>query len=110
VAYELGLRIKTGHIVWFAGLALKHELDPNERVPADKGYCGEYPAAAKTPRTDLVAKVGLETPDQLAFELKLRMRHSLGKDIHALEHGFHSSHLDLSLFQVIAEPMVFDCN
>jgi hypothetical protein len=28
---------------------LKHELNPNERVAADKGYCGECPAAAKTP-------------------------------------------------------------
>jgi hypothetical protein len=60
VAYELGLFIKTGHIVWLAGplpagewndisilrLALRHELDPNERVTADKGYCGECPATA----------------------------------------------------------------
>jgi hypothetical protein len=61
-------------------------------------------------RTDLVAKVGLETHDQLAFELKLRMRQSLGKDVRALERGLHSSHLDLALFQVIMEPMVFDCD
>jgi hypothetical protein len=63
VAYEIGLCIKTGHIIWFAGplpagewndisifhLALKHKLDPNEHVAADKGYCGECPAVAKTP-------------------------------------------------------------
>jgi hypothetical protein len=58
-------------------------------------------------RTDLVAKVGLETHDQLAFELKLRTRQSLGEDVCALEHGLHSSHLDLTLFQMIAEPVVF---
>jgi hypothetical protein len=63
MASELGLCIKTGHIVWLAGplpagewnnisifrLALKHKLDPNERVATDKGYCGECPAMAKTP-------------------------------------------------------------
>jgi hypothetical protein len=54
-------------------------------------------------RTDLVAKVGLETHDKLAFE-------SLGEDVRALERGLHSSHLDLALFQVIAKPMVFDSN
>jgi hypothetical protein len=59
---------------------------------------------------DLVTKVGLETHDQLAFELKLRTRQSLGKDVRALEHGLHSSHLDLTLFQVVAEPVIFDCN
>ena len=59
-------------------------------------------------RTDLVAKVGLETHDQLAFELELRTRQSLGEDVRALERGLHSSHLDLALFQMIAEPMVFD--
>jgi hypothetical protein len=61
-------------------------------------------------RMDLVTKVGLETHGQLVFELKLRMRQSLGKDVCALEHGLHSSHLDLALFQVIVEPMVFDCD
>ena len=61
-------------------------------------------------RSDLVAKVGLETHDQLAFELKLRMRESLGKDVCALERRLHSSHLNLTLFQVIVEPMVFDCD
>jgi hypothetical protein len=59
-------------------------------------------------RTDLVAKVGLETHDQLAFELELRTRQSLGEDVRALERGLHSSHLNLTLFQMIAEPMVFD--
>jgi hypothetical protein len=59
-------------------------------------------------RTDLVAKVGLETHDQLVFELKLRTRQSLGEDVRALERGLHCSHLDLALFQMIVEPMVFD--
>jgi hypothetical protein len=59
-------------------------------------------------RTDLVAKGRLETHDQLAFELKLRTRQSLGEDVRALKRGLHSSHLDLTLFQMIAEPMVFD--
>jgi hypothetical protein len=57
---------------------------------------------------DLVAKVGSETPDKLAFELELRTRQSLGEDVRALENGLHSSHLDLALFQMIVEPMVFD--
>jgi hypothetical protein len=30
---------------------------------------------------DLVAKVGLETHDKLAFELELRTRQSLGEDV-----------------------------
>jgi hypothetical protein len=59
-------------------------------------------------RTDLVAKVGLETHDKLAFELELRTRQSLGEDVRALERGLHSSHIDLALFQMITEPMVFD--
>jgi hypothetical protein len=59
---------------------------------------------------DLVAKVGLKTHDQLAFELKLRMRQSLGEDVPTLERRLHSLHLDLALFQVIMEPMVFDCD
>ena len=59
-------------------------------------------------RSDLVAKIGLETHDQLAFELELRTRQSLGEDVRALERGLHSSHLDLALFQMIAEPMVLD--
>jgi hypothetical protein len=58
--------------------------------------------------TDLVAKVGLEAHDQLAFELELRTRQSLGEDVRALERRLHSSYLDLALFQMIAEPMVFD--
>jgi hypothetical protein len=60
--------------------------------------------------TDLVAKVGLETHDQLAVELKLRTRQSLGEDVHALKCGFYSSNLDLTLFQVIMEPVIFDCD
>jgi hypothetical protein len=59
-------------------------------------------------RMDLVAKVRLETHDELAFELKLRTRQSLGEDVCALERGLHSSHLDLALFQMIAEPMVLN--
>jgi hypothetical protein len=59
-------------------------------------------------RTDIVAKVRSETHDQLAFELKLRTRQSLGEDVRALERGLHSSHLDLALFQVIEKPMVLD--
>jgi DDE superfamily endonuclease len=63
VAYEVALCIKTGEIVWLNGpfpageyndlkmfrMALKYELDPNERVAADKGYAGECPLTAKTP-------------------------------------------------------------
>jgi hypothetical protein len=59
---------------------------------------------------DLVAKVGLETHDQLEFKLKLRTRQNLGEDVRALEHGLHSSHLDLALFQVITKPVILDCN
>jgi hypothetical protein len=59
-------------------------------------------------RTDLVARDGSETHDQLVFELKLRTRQSLGEDVRALECGLHSSHLDLTLFQVIVKPMVPD--
>jgi DDE superfamily endonuclease len=63
IAYEVGVCIKTGDIVWVNGpfpageyndlkmfrMALKHELGENERVAADKGYAGECPLTAKTP-------------------------------------------------------------
>jgi hypothetical protein len=36
----------------------------------------------------------------------LKRRQSLGEDVHVLERGLHSLHLDLALFQVIMEPVV----
>ena len=67
VTYEVGLNIKTGDIVWIHGplpageyndvkmfrMALKHQLDDNERVEADRGYEGERPLKAKTPGLDI---------------------------------------------------------
>jgi len=63
VRYEVGVAIKTGDICWLKGplpcgefpditifrMALKHDLDENERVEADLGYRGENPNSVKTP-------------------------------------------------------------
>ena len=59
--YEIGICIKTGHLVWFHGpfpcgaysdlkiynLKLKHCLHPGEKVIADQGYKGEYSICTK---------------------------------------------------------------
>ena len=59
--YEIGVCIKTGHLVWFHGpfpcgrfadltiynLKLKHCLLPGERVIADQGYKGEHTVVTK---------------------------------------------------------------
>jgi hypothetical protein len=61
LAYEIGLCIKTGYIVWVAGpyapgiyndvmifwIGMKLWLEDNERVEADKGYKGENPEYCK---------------------------------------------------------------
>lgn len=66
--YELGIDILTGNLVWIEGPypagrysditifrnCLKHQLEPNERVLADKGYVGEAPEFIKCPNCPTV--------------------------------------------------------
>ena len=83
--YEVGVCIMTGHIVWVMGpfpcgdwpdinifrYALKHRLDPFERVEADDGYVGEDPANIKVPGS----VVHDHDDRQLIVRTRVRRRH-----------------------------------
>ena len=83
--YELGICILSGWIVWLMGpfpcgdwpdieifrFALKHLLEPNERVEGDDGYRGEDPLFFKVPPS----KVHGHDSKMLAVWTKVRRHH-----------------------------------
>jgi len=80
--YELGICIRTGHLVWIEGpyaagqwndIAIFNNclatfLDPNERVEADNGYRG-HEDKIKCPKN------ASNHPDNLAMQARVRSRH-----------------------------------
>ena len=80
--YELGICIRTGHLVWIEGPyaagqwndiaifnnCLASFLDPNERVEADNGYRG-HEDKIKCPKN------ASNHPDNLAMQARVRSRH-----------------------------------
>ena len=80
--YELGICIRTGHLVWIQGpypagkyndiaifnKVLVNFLDPYERVEADSGYRG-HPRYIKCPEN------GANPPENLAMQARVRSRH-----------------------------------
>ena len=85
VRYEIGVCILTGDIVWVIGpfpcgdwpdisifrFAVKHLLDPDERVEADDGYVGEDPVNTKVPGS----VVHFHDEKQLLVRSRVRRRH-----------------------------------
>jgi DDE superfamily endonuclease len=89
VRYEVGLAIRTGHIVWINGpfpcgdysdvtifrLGLAHYLDVGERVEADKGYRADDPKLIKTPAGMSSAVSSVHGDSTVDMQAKVRARH-----------------------------------